>query len=529
EARRVSGGEPVSAAEPVGEAASARDPAGSTLGAAPVNGRTARPLIPEAGSAEPQVPQAVAAAALSAPEVDTATPSISTGAAVTFAEPVTGQRIAGVAPPVTAQQGPVAPGAVEAMAAAPESEVTQTSAPAAERVAASEVLDAGRVAASVAPVTVTARAQTLESPPSVPVLAEGTGLSSLDPQSALAPEAPPSPQVLAEVSGSAATLVQTVFRASATAVSAPVSAAPARESPSDGVALTSSAPLGHPAPGLAPPALATVAALAWSGGDGATVDPASIAAIQSFMRAGDLPQGAVDAVRDGIGGLLASVPCARLQTVFDPASGALELRGHVPEEGLRGPVLAALQARVGAAIPVADNVRILPRPQCGALAGIAAVGLPQSEAQESDPKVVGAGAHARVYTFRDGERLEFELQGPDYPAFFYIDYFDAKGSVLHLQPNEFVPLEAVGIKEILTIGSERTDKPSISITVAPPFGQEIMVAFVASEPLFEGLRPIEEAAGPYLEALTAAVAAARAREPDFKGEWVYFFVETLAR
>ena len=288
-------------------------------------------------------------------------------------------------------------------------------------------------------------------------------------------------------------------------------------------------PSGMPAPSLQPPAEATVAALAWSGGAGAEVDPVSLAAIQSFMQAGDVPVGAADPVRDGIEGLLASVPCSRLQTVFDPGTGALELRGHVPEEGLRGPVLTALRAQVGDAIPVAENVRILPRPQCGALAGIASAGLPQSEAQDRDPKVVGEGAHARVYTFQDGDRLEFELTGPDYPAFFYIDYFDAKGQVLHLQPNEYVPLEAVGIKEILPIGSDRTDKPSLSITVAPPFGQEIMVAFVSSEPLFEGLRPISEPAAPYLKDLQLAVAAARARDPQFKGEWVYFFVETRAR
>ena len=64
------------------------------------------------------------------------------------------------------------------------------------------------------------------------------------------------------------------------------------------------------------------------------------------------------------------------------------------------------------------------------------------------------------------------------------------------------------------------------ITVGPPYGQEIAVAFAASAPLFDGLRPLSEPAAPYLTDLKSRVAEARARDPDFKGEWVYFMVVT---
>ena len=75
-----------------------------------------------------------------------------------------------------------------------------------------------------------------------------------------------------------------------------------------------------------------------------------------------------DTLRDGVSALLAQVPCSRLQVAFDPDTATLQVRGHIPETGLRSPVLAALQEQMGADIKVSDNILILPRPQCGALA-----------------------------------------------------------------------------------------------------------------------------------------------------------------
>ena len=48
----------------------------------------------------------------------------------------------------------------------------------------------------------------------------------------------------------------------------------------------------------------------------------------------------------------------------------------------------------------------------------------------------------------------------------------------------------------------------------------------ASVPLYDGLRPLVEPADAYLAWMRERVAAARAANPDFKGEWVYFFVTT---
>ena len=253
-------------------------------------------------------------------------------------------------------------------------------------------------------------------------------------------------------------------------------------------------------------------------------DPVSLAAAQSFMRA-PAPEGG-DPVRDGLSAALAAPPCSRLQTRYDPDTGTLELRGHVPEDALRAPLLAALRAQVGVGMPVADRMRILPSPVCGALSGIAAVGLPQSTEQETDPRIVGPDTHVRAYDYREGQRLVLDLAAPDYDAVVYVDYFAADGTVIHLEPNDTVPLRRVAADAPFRVGAGAPGRPALDLTVAPPFGQEIAVAFAASRPLYEGVRPVVEPAGPYLEFLAARVAAARAADPGFKGEWVYVFIAT---
>lgn len=246
------------------------------------------------------------------------------------------------------------------------------------------------------------------------------------------------------------------------------------------------------------------------------------------MQPGDAASGA-ERLRDGLAGLLAQVPCSRLQLSFEPETATLQVKGHIPENGLRGPVLAALRDQMGADIGVSDNILLLPRPQCGALSGIADVGLPQSTDQITNPRLIGVSTHARVLDFARGDRLWFDLTAPDYAAYVYVDYFDAGGNVIHLAPNDQSPLHRAEAKSALRVGAREAGAAGLQIIVGPPYGQEIAVAFTASAPLYDGLRPLFEPAAPYLDWLKSRVAAARQADPDFKGEWVYFFVTTADR
>jgi hypothetical protein len=269
------------------------------------------------------------------------------------------------------------------------------------------------------------------------------------------------------------------------------------------------------------------ATLAFSGADG-DVDPVSVAAFQSFMRPGDIAASS-DQLRDGVSGLLAQVPCSRMQVAFDPETATLQVNGHIPDDDLRAPVLAALRVQMGANITVSDNMLILPRPQCGALSGIARVGLPQSTDQITNPLVIGKDAQARVFDFVEGDLWGLQMTAPDYDAYIYLDYFDAAGNVLHVEPNEQVPLRHALAQNVQTIGADSDQGEGLKLVIGPPYGQEIAVAFAASEPLYEGLRPIQEPAAEYLEWLQIQVEKARADHADFKGEWVYFFVSTKSR
>lgn len=348
---------------------------------------------------------------------------------------------------------------------------------------------------------------------------EAAELVSLQPSSQAAPALPaaaPAPVALPENAPEAQAAPQ------ATPDAAALPDTPAATEP-----LAQAVANATPTAATEPPAKALKATLAFPSGEG-DVDPVSLAAFQSFMQPGDLAvQG--DPLRDGVSALLSQVPCSRLQVAFDPDTATLQINGHVPENDLRAPVLAALQAQMGEDIRVSDNILILPRPQCGALSGIADVGLPQSNDQSTNPLLIGEASQARNLDFVKDQRLWFELTAPEYDAYVYVDYFDSGGNVIHLAPNDQVPVNLATRDSALRVGTKTDADPGLKIVIGPPYGQEIAVAFAASEQLYDGLRPLIEPAAPYLAYLKARVAEARAANPEFKGEWVYFFVTTAER
>ncbi len=275
-------------------------------------------------------------------------------------------------------------------------------------------------------------------------------------------------------------------------------------------------------------AASVTAALAWQFGDRLVTDPQALATIQAFMAPDDLENAAANAgeVRDDLTSVLKSVKCARLSANFNPTNGNVELHGHVPDLAQSYQVIDALRSQLGDGIPVVGNLLHLPEPQCDALGGIADIGLPQSTDQFTNNLLLGETLHAREYSYREGQRLQFDLTAPDYDAFVYVDYFSADGDVIHLIPNSTIALQKHVAKSVVGVGDDKPGQPGLKITIGPPYGQEIAVAFAASQPLFENPRPIVEPANPYLDFLKGQVSLARDRNPNFKGEWVYFFITT---
>ena len=86
--------------------------------------------------------------------------------------------------------------------------------------------------------------------------------------------------------------------------------------------------------------------------------------------------------------------------------------------------------------------------------------------------------------------------------------------------------QEISAKLKVCLEASTIDDPGLFITIGPPYGQEIAVAFAASVPIHDGLRPIIEPADTYLIWMRDRIAQTRAEYPDFKGEWVYFSVIT---
>ncbi|WP_299425977.1 hypothetical protein [uncultured Shimia sp.] len=274
-----------------------------------------------------------------------------------------------------------------------------------------------------------------------------------------------------------------------------------------------------------PPASKRVAAaFDWSGAT--AFDPASLETIAAFLQpASSTGQN----MRDSLAAALKAPSCARVQTAFDPATGSLAIRGHLRDEAQRAPLLAALSDQLGDSLPLKDQLLILPPPQCAILTSLDQLDLPQSEEQFTDPMLVGASSQVQTYNFVAGQRLILDLEAPDYPAFVYLDYFDANGDVIHLVPSTQRPLKAYEPATLFSIG--RPDPvtgapPALVLEIAAPFGQDIAVAYAASHPLYDGFRPFIEPAEAYLAFLQDQISLVRNTRENFRGEWAYLFVAT---
>ena len=288
-------------------------------------------------------------------------------------------------------------------------------------------------------------------------------------------------------------------------------------------------PDGQQAPALRPRPDAAVAVLAWSGDLSLQVGQQTISAAAAL---GVAPTSAQDGgLRDAISDRLSTVECARAQTVYDPASGAIDLRGHVRTDADRDALVAAVSAELGGALPIVDRLRRLDAPQCEVLVRLSDMPLPQSVEQLINPLIIGDDLHTRVYRFESDQSVRFDLAGADYDGWIYLDYFDNEGQVLHLMPNEYIDPFILSARRPIVFGGGGEDDLALGkfeLRVSPPFGQDIAVAMVSNRKLFETNRPTVELAENYLAELATRITHLRNTDQDFKGEWVYLFVETFA-
>ena len=381
------------------------------------------------------------------------------------------------------------------------------------------------------PVAILPKAQPLQS----------ANASATTPVAVSQPAATPSPSspllntVLASATATAEPVGPTAPNAGSVPASSLISEASNQISP-DTPPAEAKAPPAAAAPSLPPAASAApaapldapvvTAATGWAGDSSVPFDPVSLSAVQSFMRPLDTAANADGSARDGISEILSAVPCSRLAATFIPETGTLELRGHVPDAALREPLLNAIRNQLGESIPVGGSMLVLPSPQCDVLSRLENLGLPQSQGQTRDSMQVGAITQISTFDYGEDERVIVKMRSPDYPAYVYVDFFDVDGRVLHLRPNQWEDVELHHSDSPIEIGADREGKSSVKLVVSPPFGQELAIAYASSLPLYEGLRETIEPAEPYLDYMRNRIAELKSENPDYKGEWVYMFIQT---
>jgi len=318
----------------------------------------------------------------------------------------------------------------------------------------------------------------------------------------------------------------------------------ARQSPAVGAVLPSAVPIGIAASAVALGAVVSSARLldkqavsvpiavrlAWSGTVNAGLDQESLATIQSLMRSSTVDQSQAygGSAKDQIAASLAHFGCSRLQAVFQPETGGLEIRGHVPEPAHKSKIVAMLQSTVGSSIPIGGSLLVLPRPQCSVLEAVERLGVKQSTEQEDGPLVMGQEAQAQILSFEEDDRMSFVLKAPAFDGYIYFDYFDSDGNVVHILPSASFLNNFRKSNTTFELGADQSDNAAFSLRAAPPFGQDIGLVIATSRSLHSKMRPAIEKAAVYLEWLAERLNERRAADSGFQSEWAYLFVRTGA-
>ena len=106
------------------------------------------------------------------------------------------------------------------------------------------------------------------------------------------------------------------------------------------------------------------------------------------------------------------------------------------------------------------------------------------------------------YRLTAAEPLIVRVLTPDFPSHLSVDYFTADGMVVHLEMPQAAD-EPLPPAAVLRIG-DPADGHWLSI--AEPFGEEVILVIASGERLFAEPRPRIEPADVYLDALEAALA-----------------------
>ncbi len=228
---------------------------------------------------------------------------------------------------------------------------------------------------------------------------------------------------------------------------------------------------------------------------------------------------------EAINATLAALPCARVRATAASGGGGVVLSGHVRSRADADSLEAKLSSIMDGQNVDRSALRVLGEPYCRVLGFLDRPEFVRSTDQSHNEETLTAGATVgTVRTFFGGQELQLELVTPDFGSEIVVDYFVADGTVVHLFPakpgeGRFAPAKRVQIGGKDGVGRR--------VTIAPPYGMDLIVAIASSERLFDPRRPVQENASGYLDALSETLA--RSAKGTGKIEYTYYVVLTEPR
>jgi hypothetical protein len=131
--------------------------------------------------------------------------------------------------------------------------------------------------------------------------------------------------------------------------------------------------------------------------------------------------------------------------------------------------------------------------------------LVRTYAGDTGARLSASGGRTVLYTNED---IRLRLNMPNFEGEIRLEDLNSEGLVGHLMEANVGSLPRHRPGAMIGLGRGGDD---LIGRVSPPYGTDLLVAIVSSEPLLTGRRPMEEAGGRFIEELDAAMAALRRR------------------
>jgi serine/threonine-protein kinase len=263
--------------------------------------------------------------------------------------------------------------------------------------------------------------------------------------------------------------------------------APATTPPTE-TAAAAPAPQPEPAPAPAAPAPAATS-------EPAPPEPApQVAALPPEPALPPIDEAALGAALEGL-------PCIDVTpTVAD--NGAVQLAGTVADTALIEQARQAVAGVTGVQ-SVTDALAVMPAPGC-----LAAAKIERAVAGSAGPgPTVTMNRPDGVY--REGEFVVLNVtMPPNGPDYLYVDLLTDAGAAIHLIPEPLTPDNKLAAGQTVRLGVEEAEQaPGVRHwQVVPPLGTGYLVMTASEQPLYPGMREIEEPLQNYLDVLLPALA-----------------------